>query len=243
MQKIPENFKKYLVLGIVIFAILLIPIFLKKNFYQPKLPDNISVKTPSYGENDFKFNAILSDTSDLTETSSTETSTEKSTEYLTEEQPTENLTGSTEKKTDKTAETATETPTEKFTENLPAKSDELKHETDTKFSSERYDTYKYQEILDEYTDKLRNATPLLINEYEQESKNSSNDIYSLATIMRNKAEQLAKISNEGTQKMAEYYHKISGDYSEYEEWTKKLYSVYEEEYQKIYAEYNNSVIN
>ena len=32
MQKIPENFKKYLVLGIVIFAILLIPIFLKKNF-------------------------------------------------------------------------------------------------------------------------------------------------------------------------------------------------------------------
>lgn len=99
----------------------------------------------------------------------------------------------------------------------------------------------YQEILDEYTIKLQEATPTLIEEYNSEAAANDAGVEGLAEISNQKVEALAVISNEGMEKMAAFYMSHgSGQYSDYEDWAKKLQEVYTEEAQKIFDNYLNS---
>lgn len=99
----------------------------------------------------------------------------------------------------------------------------------------------YQSILDEYSTKLREATPGLIEEYNDEADRNTSGLTGLAEICNNKVMELSEISNEGTMKMAELmYISGSGEYSEYEEWANKLMDIYLEEGEKITEAYLDS---
>lgn len=76
----------------------------------------------------------------------------------------------------------------------------------------------YQSILDEYTKKIKDTAPKLVEEYKTEASTNTNGVDGLAEISNNKVQELAKISNDGIQKMAEIHLKSgSGKYVEYEE--------------------------
>ena len=99
----------------------------------------------------------------------------------------------------------------------------------------------YEDILNEYSKKLREATPRLIEEYNDEAKNNQDGLMGLATICNEKVSELAEISVEGVQEMAELHlNKGSGSYDEYEEWAGKLNDVYMEEAAKIQDVYMKS---
>ena len=99
----------------------------------------------------------------------------------------------------------------------------------------------YEEILTEYTKKLKDATPILIEEYNEAAKDNQDGLMGLATLCNEKVSELAVISNEGIQEMAEFYFKKgSGAYSEYSEWASKLQDVYMEEASKIQDVYMDS---
>lgn len=99
----------------------------------------------------------------------------------------------------------------------------------------------YEDILSEYSQKLRDATPVLIEEYNEEAKGNQDGLIGLATLCNEKVGELAKISNEGVQEMAQLYLKQgSGSYEEYSEWAGKLQEVYTEEATKIQEAYMNS---
>ena len=100
----------------------------------------------------------------------------------------------------------------------------------------------YEDILNEYSQKLRDATPVLIEEYNEEAKSNQDGLMGLATLCSEKVSELAKISNEGIQEMAQlYFKKGSGSYEEYSEWAGKLQDVYMEEASKIQDAYMDSV--
>lgn len=100
----------------------------------------------------------------------------------------------------------------------------------------------YEDIYNEYSKKLTDATPGLIDEYHAEAASNTNGIDGLAEIANAKVEKLAEIETEGTEKMAQFmYTGGSGKYEEYESWAGKLYDVYDAEGQKIYSEYMTSV--
>ena len=101
----------------------------------------------------------------------------------------------------------------------------------------------YEDILEEYSKKLREATPGLIEEYNEEAKSNQGGLQGLATLCNNKVSELAKISVEGTQEMAKLYYKQgSGKYEEYSEWAGKLQEVYMEEASKIQEAYMDSAM-
>ena len=103
-------------------------------------------------------------------------------------------------------------------------------------------TEDYQSIYDTYSQKLRDATPGLIDEYYSEAQYNTKGLEGLAEIANAKVETLAEIANEGVGQMATYYYAHgSGKYDEYEEWAGKLYDVYMEEGQKVYDAYMDSV--
>lgn len=106
---------------------------------------------------------------------------------------------------------------------------------------EEVSEYSYQTILDEYTQKLRDATPLLIEEYNEAAKSNEDGLMGLAKLCNEKVSELAKISTDGIQEMASYYLKHgSGSYEEYSEWAGKLQDVYLEEAAKIQDVYMDS---
>ena len=99
----------------------------------------------------------------------------------------------------------------------------------------------YEDILNEYSEKLRNATPKLIEEYNEEAKNNKSGLTGLAAICNEKVSELAEISVEGIQEMAKLHlEKGSGSYDEYSEWSDKLQKVYSEEAAKIQDAYMKS---
>ena len=99
----------------------------------------------------------------------------------------------------------------------------------------------YEDILTEYSQKLRDATPVLIEEYNEAAKENQDGLTGLATLCNAKVSELAVISNEGIQEMAKWYYKHgSGSYEEYSEWAGKLQEVYMEEASKIQEAYMNS---
>ena len=125
----------------------------------------------------------------------------------------------------------------------PAQSDEPASTPDEqepeKVESVKYDSY--QAILDDYTVKLQEATPGLIEEYKSEAANNSDGLGGLAAICNAKVTELAEISNEGISEMAEYYFKNgSGSYDEYSDWAGKIQDVYMEEAGKIQDAYMES---
>lgn len=101
----------------------------------------------------------------------------------------------------------------------------------------------YEDIYNEYTQKLQDATPGLIGEYNQEAAANTDGVTGLATICDKKISKLASISTEGTEKMAQLmYTSGSGSYQDYEDWATKLNDVYITEAQKITDAYMDSAI-
>lgn len=99
----------------------------------------------------------------------------------------------------------------------------------------------YEDILNDYSQKLRDATPTLIEEYKKEAANNQNGLSGLAKLCNDKVSELAKISTEGIQKMAKLMYKSgNGSYSEYSDWAEKLQDVYTEEAGKIQQAYMDS---
>ena len=99
----------------------------------------------------------------------------------------------------------------------------------------------YEEIYETYAQKIRDAAPGLVEEYEAEAAENTNGLEGLAQISSEKIGKLAEITTEGTSEMASFmmFHG-SGDYDEYEEWAGELYDVYEEEAEKITSAYLDS---
>ncbi len=100
----------------------------------------------------------------------------------------------------------------------------------------------YEAIYNEYSQKIKDATPGLVSEYNQEAARNTDGINGLATICNDKIGKLAEISNDGVSKMASYMMKHGGSYSDYESWANKLYDVYNTEAGKITDAYMASVM-
>ena len=99
----------------------------------------------------------------------------------------------------------------------------------------------YEEVLEEYSQKMREATPRLIAEYQEEAKQNQNGITGLAELSSKKTEELANINSEGTEEMSKIYmYNGTGSYDEYSEWSGKLFDVYMEEAGKITDAYLES---
>lgn len=100
----------------------------------------------------------------------------------------------------------------------------------------------YQSILDDYTKKIKAATPKLVKEYNSEAKKHAGDINELAKISTKKIETLAQINTEGAKEMAELMTKNGDKYETYEDWVGKLYKVYEKYAGKITDAYMDSAM-
>ncbi|MGM0124674.1 hypothetical protein IGI37_002068 [Enterococcus sp. AZ194] len=98
----------------------------------------------------------------------------------------------------------------------------------------------YQSILDDYSKKIKDATPGLVDEYNTEYPQQQGGVDALAELSNAKVEKLAEISNEGISKMADVKSESKDGQSSYEEWSKKLMAVYTEESQKIVEAYQVS---
>ena len=99
----------------------------------------------------------------------------------------------------------------------------------------------YDAVLCEYSRKLQDATPVLIEEYNKSVKTNRGGLQGLASLYDEKVSALAKISNEGIDKMIDVYHyQGSGSYEDYCEWASKLLNVYMEESAKVQDAYMKS---
>lgn len=100
---------------------------------------------------------------------------------------------------------------------------------------------QYQAILDEYTQKIKDAAPKLVDEYNAEYPNNQNGVEGLAELSNDKISKLAEISNEGIQEMANVHLTSgSGNYEDYEDWATKLTDVYMEQAELITDAYMTS---
>lgn len=84
----------------------------------------------------------------------------------------------------------------------------------------------YEDVYGEYSQKIIDATPTLIDEFKAEADGSDGQTDSLAEISNKKVEKLAEIANEGVEKMAKIMYRNGDEYSVYDEWSQKLYQVY-----------------
>ena len=120
---------------------------------------------------------------------------------------------------------------------------EVKEEADPATSSSETAEAAYKRILDEYTIKIKEATPGLIQEYKKEAPNNTGGLEGLAELSNAKVAKLAEINNDGVGEMASVMlKKGSGSYEDYEEWAGKLMEVYMDEAGKIMEEYMNSAM-
>lgn len=102
---------------------------------------------------------------------------------------------------------------------------EQTEKSETAETAETEEEVTYQSILDEYTQKIKDATPGLIDEYNAEAAEKAGDVNALAELSNSKIEKLAEISSEGTEKMASLMTKNGDAYETYEEWAMKLNDV------------------
>ena len=101
----------------------------------------------------------------------------------------------------------------------------------------------YQSILDTYSEKIKAATPILIEEYKTEASKNIGGIEGLAKLSNDKISKLAKISNEGVAEMAKVMYRTGpGKYSEYQSWGAKLTELYMSEGAKITDVYMKSAL-
>ena len=98
----------------------------------------------------------------------------------------------------------------------------------------------YQSILDDYTQKIADATPGLVEEYNNESAAIAGDLNALAELSNSKVEKLAEISNQGVSEMATLMQRNGDEYSVYEEWALKLTDVYTQYAKQITDAYTSS---
>ena len=91
----------------------------------------------------------------------------------------------------------------------------------------------YQEVLEEYSAKIQDKAPILVEEFQEEAADLNGDLKKLAELSDQKISELAEISTEGTAKMAEIKLKNNDEDSVYQEWAEELAVVYEKEAAKI----------
>lgn len=94
----------------------------------------------------------------------------------------------------------------------------------------------YAGILQLYTQKMEDAVPGLVREYNNESAGVS-DIMDLAEICNDKVGDLADICNEGVGKMADLMYKNGDSYDTYSNWAEKLMDNYIDIAQEIQDAY------
>lgn len=118
--------------------------------------------------------------------------------------------------------------------------DDKKEDTKTEETSKednkeesKEDEATYESILADYTAKLQDATPGLVDEFNSEAAEKAGDINALAELSNSKTEELAKISNEGVEKMAQLKLANGDDDQTYNDWAQKLMDVYEEQATQI----------
>jgi len=117
---------------------------------------------------------------------------------------------------------------------LPAQKKQLRHQI-------KHQKKLHQAILDEYTQKIKEAAPKLVDEYNAEYPNNQNGVEGLAELSNDKISELAEISNEGIQEMANVHLTSgSGKYEDYEDWATKLTDVYMEQAELITDAYMTS---
>lgn len=117
---------------------------------------------------------------------------------------------------------------------------EDKEEAPAEEESEDSESITYQDILDDYTKQIQDATPGLVEEYKAESADKSGDIEALAELSNSKVEKLAEICTQGVEKMAELMIKNGDDQETYEEWAGKLQDIYTEYSSQITDAYTDS---
>ncbi|WP_417020320.1 hypothetical protein [Anaerobutyricum hallii] len=106
--------------------------------------------------------------------------------------------------------------------------------------TEENETVSYQSILDDYTQKLKDATPGLVKEYKSEAAGKSGDTEALASLCNDKVGELAKICNDGVGEMTRLMHSNGDSYDTYEEWAGKLQDAYSDQASKIQDAYLDS---
>ena len=107
------------------------------------------------------------------------------------------------------------------------------NKTDNNDSVEKEKTVTYESILEDYTKKITEATPGIVEEFKNEAQDKKSDINALAELSHSKTEKLAEICNEGVEKMAELKLKNGDDDETYQEWAKKQQDVYTEQAKQI----------
>lgn len=121
--------------------------------------------------------------------------------------------------------------------------DDKKEDTKTEETSKeesKEDEATYESILTDYTAKLQDATPDLVDEFNSEAAEKAGDINALAELSNSKTEELAKISNEGVEKMAQLKLANGDDDQTYNDWAQKLMDVYEEQATQITDAYTSA---
>ena len=143
--------------------------------------------------------------------------------------------GSTESQTPDTTDTPTSV-------SEPEQSEEPVDEAEEETPSILDNVFKsYEDVLEDYSQRIKDAVPVLIDEYNAEAANNAEGLNGLAELCNEKVSALAEIANEGVSEMAEIYMDFgSGSYEEYEEWAGKLMAVYTEEASKIQDAYMES---
>lgn len=119
------------------------------------------------------------------------------------------------------------------TENVAESEEEIAEEP----IEEPAEEVTYQSILDEYTQKIIDATPELVEEFNNEAAGLTGSVEELAELSNAKVEKLALISTDGVTEMAELMQRNGDEYEVYEEWSIKLTDIYTEYAEKIMDAY------
>lgn len=105
----------------------------------------------------------------------------------------------------------------------------------------------YEGIYEEYSQKMREATPGIVAEYQEEAEQNENGLNGLEEIYYEKSSELEKIGLKGRDEMSKLYEYSDEDTDDkYTEWVEKLYDVYSEENDKIsnvYLEEANKLLD
>ena len=112
--------------------------------------------------------------------------------------------------------------------------------TDTEATEAEVTEVTYESILEEYTQKIEDAIPELVEEYNAEAADLNGDTTALALLCTEKIEKLGEICTEGTEKMAELKIKNGDTEDTYTEWAEKLNSVYLEQSKEITKVYTDT---
>lgn len=92
----------------------------------------------------------------------------------------------------------------------------------------------YKSIFDEYSAKLKTATPKLIKELHEEAEVNELGIWGLSLVLKQKTDSLSQIYFEGAAKMAKgLYEQGFGKENEYSDYLQKLEDIWDKEMQKI----------